>query len=85
MNPEQKALADTLEQKLHEVAKLEAEIAPRGVNFAVRGQESVYKTGTSHLPDPVAAVDAVILALNEAKKARGHRQELFQRAKTLPE
>lgn len=85
MNPEQIALADALEQKLRKVSELETEIAPRGINFAVRGQESVYKSGTCHLPHPEAAVDAVIAALSEAKEARSRRKELFAKALTLPE
>ena len=71
-----------LEQKLRTIAQLESQVAPKGVNFALRGQEdaSCFSTSIGTLRDPIAAADAVIRVLEDARSMMAEEADIAARA-----
>ncbi len=89
MIPEMKSdnatIVTRLEEKLHQVAELERVVAPKGVNFAVRGQEDCSSTSAAiaKVTDPLAAADSVIAVLTDSKALIDEAEEIAARAKAL--
>ena len=86
MNTEHQNAIVQLKEKLTRIEALEAEVAPKGVSFAIRGQEDL-AANTSNcvvsLRDPIAAADAVIVVLEDAKGVMAQGEEIAKRASFL--